>query len=166
MTRVTGCRLAVGGLLARPREAAGLRHADVAKCIARSPTIVFRVGAGERPVSNDEVDAILAAIGTEEAEALRTAGGREWVRLPRRSLDHPDEGVRCRAENVRGALIAKRRDLSLPITGGFESEQNAIAASHDSAGGRRRWGGGSLCRRRDRCATLCGATGLAVSEKV
>lgn len=117
-------RTAIGSLLAQIRERAGLRQADVAKRIVLSPTILSRVESGERPISREELDAILGAIGTDEAEGLRRRLQREWIYLPQPSLDHPDQDVLWEAEQVLSALNEKRLDPQ--VRNAFERRLGAL----------------------------------------
>ncbi|MBK8059522.1 MAG: helix-turn-helix domain-containing protein [Gemmatimonadetes bacterium] len=108
MIASTGSSIEVGRRLAQVRERAGLKQAELAKSVTWSPAVLSRVESGERPVAADELDALLSAIGTPDAEHLRVALGREWRELPRPSLDHPDQDALWECELLIRELSARR----------------------------------------------------------
>ena len=66
--------------------------------------------AGEREVSDDELETLLDAIGTTEAAEFADILRRQWEVLPRPALDHPDQELLWQAEEVAaslGALVDK-----------------------------------------------------------
>jgi hypothetical protein len=68
------------------------------------------VESGERELSADELQTVMAAIGTPAALQLATAIAREWSEIPRPPLDHPDQDLLWDAEQVCRALVELRRD--------------------------------------------------------
>lgn len=100
----------VGHRLAQLRERTGLKQADLARRITWSPAVLSRVEAGERKLSDDELDKVLTAIGTEEAAELADVLGRSWRLLPRPALDHPDQNLLWKAEQMAAALTAAAED--------------------------------------------------------
>ena len=62
--------------------------------------MLSRVESGERPLSAEERDSILDAIGTEEALDFKETAERVWEHLPRPSLGHPDEAILWEAEQA------------------------------------------------------------------
>ena len=89
---------ATGSYLARLREEAGLKQKELADKITWSATLLSRVESGERTVSPDELERILLAIDTKEAQAFQEAIRRTWKCLPRPPLGHPHEPLLWNAE--------------------------------------------------------------------
>lgn len=104
----------LGKYLSDIRERANIKQAELARRITWSPAVLSRVESGDRALADDELDAILNAIGTTEAEQLRSALHRGWRVLPRPSLDHPDQDLLWSAEEVAQALMALREKPDLP----------------------------------------------------
>ncbi|WP_328855388.1 helix-turn-helix transcriptional regulator [Microbispora hainanensis] len=88
----------LGHRLAQLRDQAGIKQAELARSITWSQAVLSRVEAGERAVSAEELQAILKAIGTEEAAGLAHILSRKWTMLPRPALDHPDQQLLWEAE--------------------------------------------------------------------
>lgn len=100
----------VGHRLAQLRERTGLKQADLARRVTWSPAVLSRVEAGDRKISDDELDKLLTAIGTEEAAELADVLGRSWRLLPRPALDHPDQTLLWEAEQMMAELTAATED--------------------------------------------------------
>ena len=100
----------LGRHIAALREKAGFKQVELAKRVTWSPAVLSRVESGERPLAAEELDLLLAGIGTEEADQLRRALQRQWRILPRPPLDHPDQEELWRAEQVAVELVARRED--------------------------------------------------------
>ena len=96
--------LELGGYLTQIRERAGLKQAELARRVTWSQAVLSRIEGGERNVAPEELEHLLDAIATPEAEKLKTALGREWVTLPRPGLDHPDQDLLWSAEEVAQQL--------------------------------------------------------------
>ena len=90
----------IGAYLARLREKANLKQNELAGKVTWSPAVLSRVESGERTLSEEELHAILDAIGTEEALDFKEAVERVWVHLPRPPLGHPDEQILWEAEQA------------------------------------------------------------------
>ena len=86
--------------ISRLREQAGIKQAELAKQIKWSPASLSRVESGERDVSPGELQTILEAIGTEAALNLGEAINRWWKILPRPPLDHQNQDLIWKAEQV------------------------------------------------------------------
>ena len=104
----------LGKYLSQIRERANIKQAELARLVTWSPAVLSRVESGERPLAAEELDAILDAIGTDEAARLRTALHRDWRVLQRPSLDHPDHDLFWSAEEVAQQLVALREKPDLP----------------------------------------------------
>jgi transcriptional regulator with XRE-family HTH domain len=96
----------LGHRLAQLRERTGMKQAELARKITWSQAVLSRIESGERTISDDELTTLLEAIGTEEAADLAMILGRDWRHLPRPPLDHPDQHLLWRAEQMTAALEA------------------------------------------------------------
>src|SRR4051812_2872228 len=75
----------LGRRISQLRDQANIKQAQLARSITWSPAVMSRVEAGDRPVSPEELDSILEAIGTPDALRLSEILHREWA-----FLDRPD----------------------------------------------------------------------------
>ena len=98
----------VGAYLAHLREKAGLKQNELASKVTWSPAMLSRVESGERTLSEEELDSILDAIGTQEALTLKETVERVWLYLDRPPLGHPDEQILWEAEQA----LAKAKGLA------------------------------------------------------
>jgi len=89
------------------RDRAGLKQVELAKRVTWSAAHLSRIEAGERALSEEELDSLLNAIGTPEAIKLRVLMQRHWEMLPQPPLNHADQDLFWSAENVAKEL----RDL-------------------------------------------------------
>lgn len=103
----------LGRHLSQIREHAGIKQAELAKRVTWSPAVLSRIESGERSLAAEELEMILAEIGTEDAERLRAAVQRQWVVLPRPSLDHADQEDLWAAEEVAQMIEERRRDPNI-----------------------------------------------------
>ena len=100
----------VGAYLARLREKAGLKQNELASKVTWSPAVLSRVESGERPLSAEERDSILDAIGTKEARDFKETVERIWQHLDRPPLGHPDEAVLWEAEQTLERVTRAKSD--------------------------------------------------------
>ena len=98
----------IGRHLMRVRDRAGVKQAELAKRVALSPAVLSRIESGDRAVTLQEGDDILAQIGTPEAADLAKALQRVWRVLQRPPLDHPDQDLLWEAEQVAIELVTLR----------------------------------------------------------
>lgn len=122
-----------GRYLARLRDRAGLRQNELAQKVTWSPAVLSRVESGEREVSTDELNSILEAIGTEEALLFRETAGRDWHKLQKPPLGHPDERLLWMAEKALQSieeLSAKPeiRNVFVKRLEAFRDELNSAAS--------------------------------------
>lgn len=96
----------LGHRLAQLRERTGMKQAELARRITWSPAVLSRVEAGERAISDEELTTLLGAIGTGEAADLAVILHRDWRYLSRPPLDHPDQHLLWRAEQMTSELQA------------------------------------------------------------
>ena len=114
----------LGHRLAQLRERNGMKQAELARKVTWSPTLLSRIEAGERPISDDELVTLLEAIGTDEAADLATILGRDWQHLPRPALDHPNQHLLWRAEQM--AVTLEAAGAVEPGGGAGEGGQGAL----------------------------------------
>jgi transcriptional regulator with XRE-family HTH domain len=100
--------LELGKRLTKVRERAGIRQAELARQVTWSPAVLSRIESGERALAPEELEQLLSAIATPEAQRLRTALTHVWQVLPRPDLDHPDEELLWSAEEVAQQLVTLR----------------------------------------------------------
>jgi transcriptional regulator with XRE-family HTH domain len=101
---ISGVQL--GHRLAQLRQRTGMKQAELARKITWSQAVLSRIEAGERTISDEELATVLEAIGTEEAADLAIVLDRNWRHLPMPPLDHPDQHLLWRAEEMAAALQA------------------------------------------------------------
>ncbi|QGZ62392.1 helix-turn-helix domain-containing protein [Paraburkholderia acidisoli] len=118
MSTQTLTSMALGHHLARLRDQAGLKQAELAKKVTWSPAVLSRVESGERDVSSEELEEVLQAIGSEEALKLRERIQRQWQVLPQPSLDHPEQERLWEAELAAQQLRAL--SASDDVSGSFQ----------------------------------------------
>lgn len=94
----------LGSRLAQLRERAGLRQAELARQVTWSPAVLSRIEAGDRPLTADELETLLKAIGSMEAARLGEVVSRRWAVLPTPELDHPDQDLLWRADCLAATL--------------------------------------------------------------
>ena len=99
-----------GRYLAQLRENAGLKQSEVAQRLDWSPAVLSRIESGERPVSEDELTAVLRAIGTEQALRFAETTQRKWEQLSEPTPGHPDEQLLWEAELAFEELTNLRND--------------------------------------------------------
>ena len=95
---MTTTSIETGAYLARLRDKAGFKQNELAQKVTWSPAVLSRVESGERPLSAEELNAILEGIGTEEALHFRDVADRVWLHLGRPPLGHPDEAILWESE--------------------------------------------------------------------
>jgi len=103
----------MGQHLTAVRERAGLKQNELAKRVTWSAAVLSRVESGERPLSTDELEALLTAIGTDEAQHLQKVVTRQWETLRRPPIGHPDQDLLWQAESALNQLseLADKREL-------------------------------------------------------
>ena len=95
----------IGKYLAQLREKAGLKQNELAKKVTWSPPVLSRVETGEREVSQDELDSIVRAIGTEDALRFAETLNRDWEYLLEPNPGHPDEKILWEAESALKRIV-------------------------------------------------------------
>ncbi len=87
-----------GKYLTSLRDRAKMKQNQLAQLTNLSAPVLSRIEAGERPISTNELDAILNAIGTDEAKCLQITLNREWQKIEQPRLGHPEEELLWAAE--------------------------------------------------------------------
>jgi transcriptional regulator with XRE-family HTH domain len=104
----------LGRHLMQVRERSGIKQAELAKRVSLSPAVLSRIESGDRPVTLEEVQDILAQLATPESSELARALKRSWQVLPRPALDHPDQDLLWEAEQVARELATLRDQPDTP----------------------------------------------------
>ena len=121
----------LGRELARVREAAGLTQAELAGRLGVSQTVVSRTESGERQLQDERIRDFAAAIGTEEARGLEARRSRDWSKLKRPPLGHPNHDLLWSAELKLHEL---KTLLNQPdITQAFARRIDALCGEIESA---------------------------------
>lgn len=147
---------ALGQRIAQLREAAGMKQADLARQVTWSQAVVSRIEAGEREVTSEELDELLARIGTPEASALLEIVTRRWQQLPAPPLDHADQKLLWAAEEVARALAAQAQ--AEEIRPAFLKRLEEYLAEIKQAAG--------LLLRREHSIAFIGAIGIGKSTAI
>lgn len=92
--------VAVGTALTRIRDAAGITQAALAKKLPMSAPTISRIEKGEVELLGDELNAVLDAIGTDEACEFKTFLTQDWRHLQRPPFHHPSRQDLWRAEQL------------------------------------------------------------------
>ncbi|MCY4462097.1 MAG: helix-turn-helix transcriptional regulator [Albidovulum sp.] len=121
----------LGRELARVREAACLTQAELAGRLGVSQTVVSRTESGERQLKDDKIRDFVEAIGTDEARGLEARRSRDWSKLKRPPLGHPNHDLLWSAELKLREL---KTLLSQPdITQAFARRIEALCSEIESA---------------------------------
>lgn len=96
------------------RERGGVKQAELAKRVSLSQAVLSRIESGDRQVSVQEVQDILAQLDTTEAAELSKALQRTWNVLPRPPLDHADQDILWEAELAARELVVLRDQPETP----------------------------------------------------
>src|SRR5262245_5482993 len=104
----------VGRYIGYLRELADIRQHELAKTLGWSNAVLSRVESGERPLSNVELDAVLSAIGTDEARKFPSRLAREWQFIPEPPFEDPDGDLLWDAEQAAQKVdaLAKQPDIA------------------------------------------------------
>jgi len=116
-TRNMNSTIEIGHYLARLRSQAGINQSELATRLTFSATVVSRVESGERPLSVEELNSFLEAIGTHEAQQFGRTMGRNWRHLSRPPLGHPEEELVWKAERAYARVqeLADAPDTAHPF---------------------------------------------------
>jgi transcriptional regulator with XRE-family HTH domain len=101
----------VGRRLAQLRDDAGLKQVDLARTTPMSASTLSRIESGERDAAPEELESLLAAIGTDAAAGFAEQLSRRWAVLPAPPLDHQDSDLLWAAEQV-AVRLQERADQS------------------------------------------------------
>ncbi len=146
----------LGRHLMQVRERADVKQAELAKRVSLSQAVLSRIESGERAVSLQEVEDILAQLATPEASELSKALQRSWEVLPRPPLDHSDQDLLWEAEQAARELVALGRQPETPQA--FEKRLNEYVEEL------RR--GAALLLKRDHQVAFIGSIGVGKSTAI
>lgn len=149
-------QLELGRYLMQVRERAGIKQAELARKITWSPAVLSRVETGDRQLAREELQIIIAAIGTAEAEKLQEAIQREWTVIPRPMLDHTDQEILWNAEEVAKELVALRERPD--VRNAFERRLSAYITEIQQTA--------SLLLKRDHQVAFIGSIGIGKSTAI
>ena len=107
----------VGRHLIRLRNEAGVTQKEVAEKASIYPGILSRIETGERSVTDDEMQRIIAALDTPSARSFSEVLTRTWIYLQRPPIGHPDEGLLWESEICLTRISDLRRELGLGNNG-------------------------------------------------
>lgn len=145
----------IGPNLARLREAAGLKQVELASRLTMSAPSLSRVESGERSLTPDELQSLLAAIGTEQASRFSEYLGRNWLELPVPPLNHPKQDLLWEADQVSSAL---RQILNGDIKASFQKRIEEYLEQIRAIAG--------LLLKRDHIVALIGSIGVGKSTAI
>jgi transcriptional regulator with XRE-family HTH domain len=106
----------LGRALARIRDEADLKQADIAETLGVHPSAVSRIETGATPLDLETLDAYLDAINSQSAKDLRRIIARDWVQvgLPQPQIGHPNLGSLIGAADDLRRLDDFLSDASVP----------------------------------------------------
>jgi len=90
-----------------------LKQSELGAKVTLSQAVVSRIETGERVVGDDELTALLKAIGSPDASMLAEVLDRQWGFIPRPPLDHGDQAELWHAETVARALKVTADDPTI-----------------------------------------------------
>lgn len=103
----------IGPCIASIREDARLSLSQLASTVTFSAATLSRIESGEKPITEDELESILAAIDTPKAGTLREFLNQEWDVVPRPPFEHPNRESLWEANLLLRELVALRQDPEL-----------------------------------------------------
>ncbi|GAB2947531.1 helix-turn-helix domain-containing protein [Aquaspirillum soli] len=145
----------IGPNLARLREAAGLKQAELASKLSMSAPSLSRVESGDRHLTSDQLHSLLTAIGTEEASRFSEYLSRDWLELPVPPLDHPKQDLLWNAEKISAGL---RQLLSGEIKVSFQKRIEEYLEQIQTTAG--------LLLKREHTVALIGSIGIGKSTAI
>ena len=103
----------VGRYLNHLRTEARITQREVAERASIYPGVLSKIESGERAVTDDEMQRIVAALGTEGAGRFGQTWQREWANLERPQIGHPNEELLWEGENCLARIKHLREQLSI-----------------------------------------------------
>lgn len=100
----------VGRYLAEVREEAGMTQSTLSSKVTLSTATLSRIESGEKTATEDEVAAVLRAIGTPRAKGLSDYLKQNWDQIERPAFDHPDREVLWKANLTLRKIAELRSD--------------------------------------------------------
>jgi transcriptional regulator with XRE-family HTH domain len=103
----------VGRYLTLIREGAGLTQAQLGGKVTFSTASISRIESGDKDTTNEELAAILKAIGTAQAKQFGEYLNQSWDELDRPAFDHPNRSNLWEANLALRKLRELREDPDL-----------------------------------------------------
>ena len=91
---------AIGQHLAKLRDTADIKQHELARRLEWSAAVLSRVESGDRPLSEEELSAVVSAIGTPEARSFLECLSRQWRIIEEPGFDEPDTDLIWEAEQA------------------------------------------------------------------
>ena len=107
----------VGRHLIRLRNEAGVTQKEVAEKASIYPGVLSRIETGERSVTDDEMQRIIAALDTPSARSFSEELTRAWTYSQRPPIGHPEEGLLWESELCLTRISDLRREFGLGNNG-------------------------------------------------
>lgn len=148
--------LELGRYLMQVRERAGIKQAELARMVTWSQAVLSRVESGDRQLAPDELQMVVQAIGTPEAQQLQERIQRNWTINPRPPLSHPDQDVLWNAEQVAKELAVLREQPD--VRNAFERRLTAYINEIQQTA--------SLLLKRDHQVAFIGSIGIGKSTAI
>lgn len=145
----------IGPNLARLREAAGIKQAELAGRITMSAPSLSRVESGERTLGTDELHSLLKEIGTDEAARFAGFLDRNWSELPVPPLNHSEQDLLWEADK---SCVELRRLLEGDVKASFQKRIEEYLAQIRATA--------TLILKRDHTVALIGSIGIGKSTAI
>jgi transcriptional regulator with XRE-family HTH domain len=97
---------AIGKHLANLRDRAEIKQNEMARRLGWSPAVLSRIESGERPLSEEELSQLVAAIGMPDAQSFAERLSREWKIIPEPAFDETDADLIWEAEQAAQSVEA------------------------------------------------------------
>lgn len=146
----------LGDYLTQIRDKAGIKQAELARRITWSQAVLSRIESGDRVIAPEELNQLLDAIATPEAEQLKATLHREWSVLTRPGLDHPDQELLWSTEEVAQQLLALAQQPD--VKHAFERRLSAYVEELGAVAG--------LLLRREHQVAFIGSIGIGKSTVI
>ncbi|MFZ6674801.1 helix-turn-helix domain-containing protein [Undibacterium sp. Xuan67W] len=145
----------IGPNLARLREAAGIKQADLAGRVTMSAPSLSRVESGERSLAPEELDLLLREIGTADATRFAEFLARDWSELPVPPLNHAEQDLLWEADQ---ACVALRGLVEGDIKASFQKRIEEYLTQIRATA--------TLILKRDHTVALIGSIGIGKSTAI
>jgi transcriptional regulator with XRE-family HTH domain len=117
-----------GMIVSELRKHAGLKQSEVAQKLTVDASRISRIESGEVSLNSSEAEALLKAIGTQNAEDLQEFLNQGWEVLERPYFHHPERDALYDAELTLQKLSSfyKQKDLPTPLYGEAKMHEETL----------------------------------------